>query len=939
MKQGFFHFLDLGRTRIFPFRDLWLFILAVIFISTTSAAIGAFVTGIRPVEFFLGDEEDILVITQPDISTPVTGSVPESLKDDVEELEGVEKASAEILGVVMAYKPSSEKKKQAVVIRGITRDFEELSAKGSLVGSWFDQFYLDQNGTYNSSKVFQSSGAVVGSKLAESEKIKIGNKITLISTLATMTLEVIITGILETGTPIDNELLLSLATARAITGRAPGDVTFVRAKVNPDILTIQGLKTKLNDNYELVVEVLSYDPNLTNLLEGEPVLAYSSTGLVIQTQYLDSEGKTVFKLPFGTYQFVASPSFIEQSNISKKIFTDQNPLPKLVLNIGKKRFSLSINVTYNKEPVFNASILVESHFDINETYTGSTGTNGSITFELKEDFYKIITKYNKIFENITEFRLESSLKIKISFENYFNLSIFNASTGEEINTGSVQLINSTNPTDPQINRDSYQSGEIIYIDVPGFYSITYTNGEKQRTWTQEIYGNTSHKMYFGEAILAVRILDFDEGILTGCNVEITNVANETQDIQITDSTGLTLFELETGQKYTIFATHPVNNTKNNRSIFFTQWETVNFSIEPIEMFFLDLKVYNGSLSNDGYNGIEACNITVSDLTDMILKRNKTDSNGNIRINLSKPGEYKINATFLNFNWSNSVIIGALTEFTILNIPLGPVKVVVTTLTTSNFPINGTEISIINMQNENVERIGYTNERGESIFYIKPGIYSIKVKNILAYIKYYFFTLNESQIFQFNTTFDLEGIIVLKILDSKGYEVPGISVTVKNDIYGNSLVGITNEEAEIKFNNVRWGNYSVNIIKQGILNESFSLAFASAKYTYLYWSNLPHSYLSDTWEFTKWRGQINIDIIESADYLSDFLKTTLQVIETTFGALLIVISGLSLISISSVISHPITSNAKNLLLYQTVGSSSKQVKYIVGVQMILIGFLA
>ena len=75
--------LYLVRIRIFHLSDLWLFIIAIILISTTSAAVGAFVSGMKPVDFFLGEENDILVISQPGTTTPMTSTIPVSLTTDV----------------------------------------------------------------------------------------------------------------------------------------------------------------------------------------------------------------------------------------------------------------------------------------------------------------------------------------------------------------------------------------------------------------------------------------------------------------------------------------------------------------------------------------------------------------------------------------------------------------------------------------------------------------------------------------------------------------------------------------------------------------------------------------------------------------------------------------------------------------------------------------
>ncbi len=256
--------LELVKLRISPIKDLWLFIIGILLISMTSAAIGSFVSGIKPSEFFLGDVEDVLVITQPGTSTPMTGNVPESLTDDLKKLTGVENVSAEILGVIVAQNLNDG----TIVIRGITAAFFNITHPVTLQGNWFDEL---SKGITNSSASF---GVVAGTLLVKNRGLSIGSKLILVSTLAAMTIEVTIEGILTTDTPIDSELILPLPTVRSMTGRSTGQVTFIRVKVDPEKLPISELTQILNSEYAVQVLVRSRDTVENNDLEEEPVLVY-----------------------------------------------------------------------------------------------------------------------------------------------------------------------------------------------------------------------------------------------------------------------------------------------------------------------------------------------------------------------------------------------------------------------------------------------------------------------------------------------------------------------------------------------------------------------------------------------------------------------------------------------------------------------------------------
>ncbi|MHA2275503.1 MAG: hypothetical protein ACXAC2_07040 [Candidatus Kariarchaeaceae archaeon] len=101
MKKELKNMRMLARVRILPTLDFKLFIIAILFISFTSAAVSSFFLGINPNEFFLGEENDVLVLRPSGTSTPMTGKIPTSLMYDVQKLEGVEMTSEEVLTIVV----------------------------------------------------------------------------------------------------------------------------------------------------------------------------------------------------------------------------------------------------------------------------------------------------------------------------------------------------------------------------------------------------------------------------------------------------------------------------------------------------------------------------------------------------------------------------------------------------------------------------------------------------------------------------------------------------------------------------------------------------------------------------------------------------------------------------------------------------------------------
>ena len=77
------YLFSLLKIRIFKLKDLWLFLIGIIFVSMISGALGAFILGVTQEEFFLGEEENVLVVTESGTTTPFTGKVSLSLTDDI----------------------------------------------------------------------------------------------------------------------------------------------------------------------------------------------------------------------------------------------------------------------------------------------------------------------------------------------------------------------------------------------------------------------------------------------------------------------------------------------------------------------------------------------------------------------------------------------------------------------------------------------------------------------------------------------------------------------------------------------------------------------------------------------------------------------------------------------------------------------------------------
>ncbi len=935
MRLRFFRLVELARVKILPIKDLWLFIIAVILISMTSASIGAFVIGIRPTEFFLGDTEDILVVTPPDAATPLTGSVDYSLIEDIKRLEGVKGVSAEVLGVVIAQNMDDE----AIIIRGLTNDFLTISniSSDDIEGNCF----LNQSNKF---------GAIAGIDFVNDRNKNIGDKLILVSTLTPMTLEVTIDGIINTSTPIDSEIILPLKTAQSLTGRSADKVTFIRVKVDLDEISKTELADIINSEYPVRVLVRCEDPTLDSNLPGQPVLVYSLAGEVIATQNLDEKYETTFVLPFGSYRLISIPSFTEQSP-PEDVFVNGPNIPITELTVGRSNHELTVNVTFNGQPAYNAAVSVEERFNNSAIETRRTSVDGLAIFDLKEEYYIGRVKY-KNFTQTFQKKLNQTWQEDVAIENSFYLIVKNASRsrggGEysDVINGILELRNSS--TQELIIRDSSYNASVRdkkYLANSGTYIVNYTVDEITRIWDQKI-PTQPPTLFVGKGELNITLYDFNDSVLRGANVSIyTN--GEFSNSNITNIDGVAKFNLETGVNYTIKVEHPINNTITNDTLFFRKPTSINLSF--IDQYWFEIKVFNGT---EVYNetadipnatGLSGCSILLYNPLNRsdIIHDTETLENGTKQIEIDL-GRYRINATYGEFTWDDEVEVNKSLRTTMVNIPLGTVKLNISTRTSSGNPINGTLISVVNMkEGDGFFTETFTDENGTALLYVPKGAYRLEIRKLYHFLNKTLPYFEHSQAFLFESVFDLRGTLIIRVEDSVGQGISSVTIEVENNLFGNKASGITSENAEIVFPDLPWGIYEVDITVPAPdenLEFLFKIPLVEGENRTVLRLNLDPGTLFD-FKIGKWRGQVNIAVIESAEYLSDFLNTTLEIIETALIALVIAIAGLSLLSVSSVISHPISSNADNLFLVKTIGGSNKQVNSIITTQMTVIGLIA
>ncbi|MFX0170790.1 MAG: FtsX-like permease family protein [Candidatus Hodarchaeota archaeon] len=907
--------LVLVRIKIFAIRDLWLFLAGILFVSATSGAIGAFILGVTNEEFLIGEADDILIVSQPGATTPLTGMVPENLKDDIQKITGVKAISPETLTFSVAQNLNDK----SILVRGITPNFTKLTSTTLIDGVWFDPFF-------GNAEEVHTDGVMVGYLLAAGFGLNCGDKLILASTLTDMIIEVIITGIIRTNSPSDEELLISLSLGKSIAGKEPTFVSFLRVLIDNTFISKEALFDILNAEYTIPIILRTEDPKLAPNLVGIPVSAYSSQGAYVDTQRIREGNRTEFNLKFGTYEFIASPSGVQNSP-ALTVFVNQSFKQPFEIVVGESYYDLQLNITHNEEPAENALTTIQEKFGERRTYFSNTNEDGMSYFHsIAKNIYIVDVSYKTINKSLT-IGVSNSTQENIKLESSLSLKIYNVSTGLEIQGGTVRILNQST-MDEVVRKDSYKSGTPIFVK-PGEYKIEFQYNTFLKNIFMVINDSIQEAINIGFAPLDIWVRGENSQGLDSANVSITQDNDPITEFN-THSDGTYEVQLEVDLYYNI-TVHPIDNETWIQSRMFNFRGSTSIIIDFLETYKMEVVVVNGTAGELFDNVLTDCDVKIfSGLT--LIDSSKTNSSGMVTFDLSEVGMYRVTAEKDGFSNEKTVPIynASTTQF----IPLGDVRLFVSTRTVSEFPISGIEVSLIN--ETGISASGITNSSGLVELVFPIGNYTIRLikgtfdwqNDILFY---------ESQSTKFPMIVEYSGDLTINLINQFSQKMNQAYIEIINNHYNISHIGFTDANGEVSFYKIPWGNWSTYITYYDEVFPRIVVEFAEGELSlHLQVESSQIIFDSDvyTWASTK-----SFSVILSANYVSDFLQTTLDIIFTTFTTLVVIISVLSLLSIASVISQPIVSNSKTLGTFKQLGASKNQVTFGVVVHLCLLGIIA
>ena len=904
---------NLTRVKVFSLRDLWLFLLGIIFVSVTSGSIGAFMLGIGAEEFFLGESDNIVVVTQPGITTPFTGQVPLSLQSDIQRIPGVLAISPETLGLSVAQNLNDK----SIVIRGVNVNYTSLVSSNLIEGSWFNP----QLGSPNSTVV---NGAVAGYILAENLGLSTGDKLLLASTLTDVVVEIIITGIIRTDSPSDEELIVSLSIGQTMTGKVTGYVSFLRVLIDTDVITKDQLSNFLTFEFLVPISLKTDDPDLLPIIQETPIIAYTPTGQHVKTQYIEEGNTTFFYLRFGTYEFVAYPPNARSSEVLR-IFVDQIYLSPFELTIGSIYHNVHIQVQHNQQPADNATVFLSAQYGCQYSDSELTNDSGIVFFpHVPETRYQIAIEYHNISYRSSRIITKSSL-ISIHLESSISLIVRNYTTNEELDGGnlSVFLLNNT----MVYNTTNYISNDTILL-YPGEYRIEY----QYLGFSNEIIVTVDRRViktiFLGTDILHVWIRNTD-GFGVPANVSVIR-SNQTIFSQDTDLNGTIDFTLDIDVNYTLTAILNSNQSKIHERHFYFSNKT-EFIINFYNRYTLDIHTFNGTMDSSSFNNLSDCYIELHK-NSSLMTSGTTNASGNFRFLLPDPANYSVTATKGSFSWKGYILIENQT--TSYNIPLGPVRLLIFTHTVSNFPVNDVDVTLYNPSG--YIQTYYTNASGLIDIIVPIGNYSLFFSTE-CFFSLYDINLTTSQIKWINNTVEKTGNLTLTLENQFYQNIDNAYVILQNTFYHYEARVFTDNNGRIILYDVPWGAFSISIIHDDITYPKQKINIASEEVEITLFIDTDGPIIS-AGHYPYWQGR-SFSVVWSSEFVSGFLETTLSLITTTLTTLVIIVSVLSLLSIASIISHPIVANKRTIITFQYLGANRQQILFTIVFQLVVLGLVA
>ncbi len=231
---------------------------------------------------YLGETDDILVISDITASTPFTGHLPIDLASATKRVSGVVAVSPEVMTATVY-------KGRAVYVRGIDPAiFWNLTSFKSLEG-----ILVGLNDNYD---------VTIGINFAEREGLTIGSYFTIFSTIHNTVLELRVKSIIRTDTLLDDEIIAPLWTGQFLAFKKYDFITHLRVKIDPTITTKDRVRELVTSSFDLTVLLETYNSSLTHFNASLSIRTIN--GKEIVNRFFINNNSIIQHLPFREYELI-----------------------------------------------------------------------------------------------------------------------------------------------------------------------------------------------------------------------------------------------------------------------------------------------------------------------------------------------------------------------------------------------------------------------------------------------------------------------------------------------------------------------------------------------------------------------------------------------------------------------------------------------------------
>lgn len=443
---------SLIRVSIFPRRRVVLSLIGVMLVSILFSSSLSFLESFQNMtQTYFGEREDIVIISSEGAETIVTSRTNHYLSYLLSRIDGVLSVSPEVItGITIHGKPT--------YLRGVTPSFLELQDLTIVEG--------------DVPELSQPAFSLVGTRASKRLDLSVGDRFVAFSALKDAFVELSVSGVFESDSPLDDEVISSLETARQLTDLHPNEVTLIRAKIDKGKLDEEEVHSIIKNPHAFKVKLGVY--NSTTPGSNATVSVQDVYGNPIEKRKLEVPGETVFHLSFDIYQIEAT--YGGETKTSQKILLAQDT--GVSLYFGYPVHILNVIVLHEGEGAEGAYVTVKRGDSL--VSKGYTDGNGRIDFPLRRGLYTVeVLLWNgrDWFTGAKGLNLTSGESLTFNYEIQpyaLGIRVVNAVDGTPIPGARVAV--STTLGEVEAESLTGAGGEATFTLQPGIYNVTVTTG-------------------------------------------------------------------------------------------------------------------------------------------------------------------------------------------------------------------------------------------------------------------------------------------------------------------------------------------------------------------------------------------------------------------------------------------------------------------------------